>query len=161
MDEVTGYEGHALVCSGGMWRMVLSVGRGTVVDNNSLNFFFFYLLLQQFLCILRDTLLHKFSSSYIEHCTWWSHSSIWIHGFRRVFNIMLRTSPFAWTCVTNFQSDDIHVKPGKRRQYSKLLCSGRFWVRTPVSARFSASVHAGPEANPSSCTMGTWALSLG
>jgi hypothetical protein len=74
---------------------------------------------------------------------------------------MLGTSPVAWTCITNSQSVDIHVKPGLKSQYSKLVCSVEFWVRTPVAARFSASVHVGPEAHPSSCTMGTGALSLG
>lgn len=103
--------GSCSVCSGGVWRMVLSVGRGKVVDNNGLNFFFFYLLFQQILYILRDMLLYKFSSSYIEQCTWCSHSSVWIHDFRRVFNIMLGTSPFAWTHL-NFHSVDIRVKPG-------------------------------------------------
>ena len=101
--------GSCSVCSGGVWRMVLSVGRGSVADNNNLKFFFFCWLFQQILCILSDTLLHKFSSSYIERCTWCSHSSVWIHEVRRVINIMLGNSPVAWTHLTNFQSVDIHV----------------------------------------------------
>ena len=40
-------------------------------------------------------------------------------------------------------------------RYSDWLRAGRSGDRIPVGVRFSAPVHTGPEAHPSSCTMGT------
>ena len=65
-------------------------------------------------------------------------------------------------CFVPFVLVPIHNRePGSLSRYGCLPRAGRSGDRIPVEARFSAPVQTGPEAHPTSCTMGTVSFPVG